>query len=66
VSHPKAREVERAKTKGLFHSSKSTTDGNRTVTYGKTRVPGYGIYTSCHARDATDLEKELFESSKKK
>jgi hypothetical protein len=34
--------------------------------YNKTWIPSYGIKTNCYGRDATDLEKELFESSKKK
>lgn len=40
--------------------------GNRTVTYSKTWVPWMGVKNNCHARDANDLEKQLFEKSKKK
>lgn len=52
------------KSMSMFHSSNSTTDGNRTVTYSKTWVPGFGIKNHCHSRDANELEKKLFESSK--
>ena len=60
---PLAKELE--KCRSIFHASNSTTDGNRTVTYSKTWVPGMGIKNNCHARDANDLEKQLFKNSKK-
>ena len=60
---PLAKELE--KCRSLFHASNSTTDGNRTVTYSKTWVPGMGVKNNCHFRDANDLEKQLFENSKK-
>jgi hypothetical protein len=57
-----ARDLE--KCRSMFHSSNSTTDGNRTVTYSKTWVPGFGKINSCHARNATNLEKTLYEDKK--
>ena len=60
---PLAKELE--KCRSLFHASNSTTDGNRTVKYSKTWVPGMGVKNNCHSRDANDLEKQLFENSKK-
>ena len=53
------------KSRSRFHSSTSTTDGNRTVTYSKTWVPGFGVKNNCHARDANELEKELFKAKEK-
>lgn len=61
---PLAKQLE--KCRSLFHSSNSTTDGKRTVTYSKTWVPGMGVKNNCHARDANALEKELFENSEKR
>lgn len=49
------------KCNGFFHKSKSTTDGERTVTYSETWIPGMGTRTNCHGRPATDIEKELYE-----
>jgi hypothetical protein len=61
---PLAKELE--KSKSLFHASNSTTDGNRTVTYSKTWIPGMGVKNNCHSRDANDLEKRLFENQNNK
>ena len=60
---PLAKELE--KCRSVFHGSNSTTDGNRTVTYSKTWVPGMGVKNNSHSRDASELEKRLFENSKK-
>jgi hypothetical protein len=49
------------KCNGFFHKSKSTTDGERTVTYSETWIPGLGTRTKCRGRPATDIEKELYE-----
>ena len=46
------------KCRSLFNASNSTTDGNRTVTYSKTWVPGMGVRNNCHSRDVNDLEKK--------
>ena len=54
------------KCNGFFHKSKSTTDGERTVTYSETWIPGMGTRTNCHGRPATDIEKELYKYKKKK
>jgi hypothetical protein len=59
-----ARDLERSGS--MFHSSNATTDGKRTVTYNKIWFPGIATINHCYARDASELEKELFESSKKK
>ena len=60
---PLAKQLE--KYRSLFHASNSMTDGKRTVIYSKTWVPGMGVENNCHARDANELEKQLFEDSKK-
>jgi hypothetical protein len=61
---PLAKKIEKCAQR--FHASNSTTDGKRTVTYSKTWIPGFGVQTNCHARDATMLEKELYNNAKKK
>ena len=60
---PLAKDLE--KCRNIFHSSNSTTDGKRTVTYSKTWVPGFGVKNNCHVREANELEKQLFENNKK-
>ena len=60
---PLAREIEKSRSR--FHSSISTTDGNRTVTYKKTWIPGLGTKNNCYARDASELEKKLFKNATK-
>jgi hypothetical protein len=50
---------------GVLHGSNSTTDGKRTVTYSRTTIPGFGgAINNCHARDANQLEKDLFNNQK--
>jgi hypothetical protein len=58
-----AKEIEK-KAENVFYSQNSTTDGNRTVIYTKSWLPGFGIRNVCYARDSSKLEKELFKSSK--
>lgn len=54
------------KCNGYFHKSDYTTDGERTVTYSETWIPGMGTRTNCHGRPATAIEKDLYKKSKKK
>jgi hypothetical protein len=54
------------KCNGFFHKSNYTTDGERTVTYSETWIPGIGTRTNCHGRPATNIEKDLYEKSKSK
>jgi len=49
-----------------MHSSNSTSDGERTVTYNRTWVPFYGVYNSCYSRPANEAEKQAYGKDKKK
>ena len=61
-----ASELEEVKksSNNKFHNSKYETDGERTVTYSETWVPGMGTYHECHSRPANNIEKEFYEQKK--
>ena len=55
-----AKQINETKSVFNLHHSVSTTDGERTVTYYKTKFPSVDHFDFCYSRSANNLEKEWY------
>jgi len=61
-----ARQISETSSKFNLHNSTSTTDGKRTVTYYKTKVPSVDIFDFCYSRSANNIEKDWYKPQDQK